>query len=110
MRLVDAPIRIFVGASDDYDGVETPCEDLSHSLSPSDAAHLSIRVFPEAMREFDVFDGERDFDDPRANRRHGESSMSVLIRSRASKPGKILFSFSEALSNNRSPASGIGPK
>jgi dienelactone hydrolase len=70
-ELVDAPIRIFVGTADDYDGGDASCEDLLSSLSPSDAAHLSIRAFPGATHEFDVFDGERDFNDPRANRRHG---------------------------------------
>ncbi|WP_052409435.1 dienelactone hydrolase family protein [Paraburkholderia oxyphila] len=70
-KLVDAPIRIFVGTSDDYDGGEAACEDLLRSLSPSDATHLSIRAFPGATHEFDVFDGERDFNDPRANCRHG---------------------------------------
>jgi uncharacterized protein len=70
-ELVDAPIRIFVGTADDYDDGDAACEDLLQSLSPADAAHLSIRAFPGATHEFDVFDGERAFDDPRANRRHG---------------------------------------
>ena len=71
-ELVDAPIRIFIGTSDDYDGRADVCEDLLRSLSPSDAAHNSIRPILCATHEFDTFDGEREFNDPRANRRHGE--------------------------------------
>ena len=70
-KLVDAPIRIFVGTSDDYDSGAASCDDLVHSLSPVDAAHLSVRAFPGATHEYDVFDGEREFNDPRANRRRG---------------------------------------
>lgn len=70
-NLVDAPIRIFVGTSDDYDGGDAACEQLLHSLPRSDARHLSIRSFPGATHEFDVFDGPREFSDPGANRRHG---------------------------------------
>jgi dienelactone hydrolase len=70
-NLVDAPIRIFVGTADDYDGGDAACEDLLHSLPPTDAMHLSIRAFPGATHEFDVFDGPREFNDPGANRRHG---------------------------------------
>ncbi|MFM0341524.1 dienelactone hydrolase family protein [Paraburkholderia fungorum] len=70
-NLVDAPIRIFVGTADDYDGGDAACEELLHSLPPADATHLSIRAFPGATHEFDVFDGPREFSDPGANRRHG---------------------------------------
>jgi uncharacterized protein len=70
-NLVDAPVRIFVGTADDYDGGDAACQELLHSLPPKDAMHLSIRAFPGATHEFDVFDGPRDFNDPGANRRHG---------------------------------------
>ncbi|MEX3853149.1 dienelactone hydrolase family protein [Paraburkholderia sp. BR10923] len=70
-NLVDAPVRIFVGTADDYDGGDAACQDLLHSLPPKDAMHLSIRSFPGATHEFDVFDGPREFNDPGANRRHG---------------------------------------
>jgi dienelactone hydrolase len=69
--LVDAPIRIFVGTADDYDGGAAACEALLHSLTPTDAAHVSLRAFPGATHEFDVFDGPREFNDPGANRRKG---------------------------------------
>jgi len=69
--LVDAPIRIFVGSEDDYDGGQVACEALLRDLAPRDAAHLSLRVFAGATHEFDVFDGPREFNDPGANRRKG---------------------------------------
>jgi dienelactone hydrolase len=69
--LVDAPIRIFVGNADDYDGGEAACETLLRELAPADAAHLSLRSFAGATHEFDVFDGAREFSDPGANRRQG---------------------------------------
>ncbi len=69
--LVDAPIKIFVGNADDYDGGQAPCEALLRELAPGDAAHLSLRAFPGATHEFDVFDGAREFNDPGANRRQG---------------------------------------
>ncbi|MGF6917980.1 dienelactone hydrolase family protein [Paraburkholderia sp. 40] len=69
--LVDAPIRIFVGTADDYDGGAAACQALLHSLAPADAAHVSLRAFPGATHEFDVFDGRREFNDPGANRRKG---------------------------------------
>jgi dienelactone hydrolase len=69
--LVDAPIRIFVGSADDYDGGAPACEALLHELAPDDAAHLSVHVFSGATHEFDVFDGAREFNDPGANQRKG---------------------------------------
>jgi dienelactone hydrolase len=69
--LVDAPIKIFVGNADDYDGGEAACETLLRELAPADAAHLSLRGFAGATHEFDVFDGPREFNDPGANRRQG---------------------------------------
>ena len=69
--LVDAPIRIFVGDDDDYDGGQAPCETLLRDLAPADAAHLSLRAFTGATHEFDVFDGPREFYDRAGNRRKG---------------------------------------
>jgi dienelactone hydrolase len=69
--LVDAPIRIFVGSADDYDGGASACEALVQSLSPGDRAHVTMRTFVGATHEFDVFDGAREFPDPGANRRQG---------------------------------------
>jgi dienelactone hydrolase len=69
--LVDAPIRIFVGDADDYDGGKAACEALLRELAPADASHLSLRAFVGATHEFDVFDGPREFTDPGANRRQG---------------------------------------
>jgi dienelactone hydrolase len=69
--LVDAPIRIFVGDADDYDGGQAACETLLRELAPTDASHLSLRAFVGATHEFDVFDGPREFYDPGANRRQG---------------------------------------
>jgi uncharacterized protein len=70
-NLVDAPVRIFVGCDDDYDGGQAACEALLHSLAPGDAAHVSMRAFAGATHEFDVFDGPHEFNDPGANRRKG---------------------------------------
>lgn len=69
--LVDAPIRIFVGTADDYDGGASACEALVQGLSPRDRAHVSLRQLAGATHEFDVFDGAREFPDPGANRRRG---------------------------------------
>ncbi len=69
--LVDAPIRIFVGDDDDYDGGRAACETMLRELAPADAAHLSLRAFAGATHEFDVFDGPREFFDPAGNRRKG---------------------------------------
>ena len=70
-NFVDAPIRIFVGSADDYDGGQAACEALVHELAPADAAHVSVRAFPGATHEFNVFDGPHEFNDPGANRRKG---------------------------------------
>jgi uncharacterized protein len=67
----DAPIRIFVGSADDYDGGQAACETLLRELAPADATHVSLRSFKGATHEFDVFDGPREFEDPGANRRKG---------------------------------------
>jgi uncharacterized protein len=69
--LVDAPLWIFVGDKDDYDGGAAACEALLRDLSVHDAPHVSLRVFAGATHEFDVFDGPREFNDPAANRRQG---------------------------------------
>jgi dienelactone hydrolase len=69
--LVDAPLRILVGTEDDYDGGAGACEALVHELSPTDAAHVSLRVFPGATHIFDDFVGSFEYQDPTANRRHG---------------------------------------
>jgi uncharacterized protein len=69
--LVDAPIRIFAGSADDYDGGDAPCEALLHELTRDDAAHLSVHAFSGAKHEFDVFDGAREFNEPGANQRKG---------------------------------------
>jgi len=69
--LVDAPIRIMVGSADDYDGGGNACRDMISGLSPRDAAHVSLRVFPGATHIFDSFAPPYEFDDPGANRRHG---------------------------------------
>ena len=44
--LVDAPVRIMVGSADDYDGGGDACKQLLSELSPVDAAHVSLRIFP----------------------------------------------------------------
>jgi uncharacterized protein len=69
--LVDAPVRIMVGDADDYDGGGDACRQLLSELAPSDAAHVSLRVFPSATHIFDSFAGAYQFDDPGANRRQG---------------------------------------
>jgi len=69
--LVDAPIRIFAGAEDDYDGDPDVCNALVRDLAPSDAAHVSVRVFPDATHLFDSFEGARQYDDPGSHRRQG---------------------------------------
>jgi dienelactone hydrolase len=69
--LVDAPIRIMIGSADDYDGGGEACEALKQELAPKDAAHISVRVFPNATHIFDSFSGAYEFDDPGANRRKG---------------------------------------
>jgi dienelactone hydrolase len=69
--LVDAPIRIMVGSADDYDGGSDACKQLLSELSPVDAAHVSLRIFPGATHIFDIFAGAYEFSDPAANRRQG---------------------------------------
>jgi len=69
--LVDAPIRIFAGAEDDYDGDPDVCNALVRDLAPIDAAHVSVRVFPGATHLFDSFEGARQYDDPGSHRRQG---------------------------------------
>lgn len=69
--LVDAPIRIMVGGADDYDGGGDACRTMIGELSPTDAAHLSLRVFPGATHIFDTFTAPYEFPDPGANRRQG---------------------------------------
>ena len=69
--LVDAPIRIMVGDADDYDGGGDACKQLLTELPPTDAAHISLRVFTGATHIFDTFTEPYEFDDPRANRRKG---------------------------------------
>ena len=69
--LVDAPIRIMVGSADDYDGGGDACRAMIGELSPPDAAHLSLRVFPGATHIFDTFTAPYEFPDPGANRRQG---------------------------------------
>jgi dienelactone hydrolase len=69
--LVDAPVRILVGSEDDYDGGGSACEALLRDLAPSDAAHLSLRVFSGATHIFDSFAGAFEYNDPTANRRQG---------------------------------------
>jgi dienelactone hydrolase len=70
-NLVDSPVRIMVGGADDYDGGGAACEQLLQELPPTDAAHVSVRVFPGATHIFDSFAGAYQFDDPGANRRQG---------------------------------------
>jgi len=70
-NLVDAPIRIMVGSADDYDGGGDACRTMIGELSPPDAAHVSLRVFPGATHIFDSFTAPYQFDDPGANRRQG---------------------------------------
>jgi dienelactone hydrolase len=69
--LVDAPIRIFVGSKDDYDGSADACKTLLHALAPSDATHMSLRVFAGATHIFDSFEGSFDYSDPGSHRRQG---------------------------------------
>jgi len=69
--LVDAPIRILVGSKDDYEDRPDSCETLVRDLSPRDATHLSVRVFPGATHLFDSFDGSREYQDPAAHARKG---------------------------------------
>jgi dienelactone hydrolase len=69
--LVDAPIRIMVGSADDYDGGGDACQQLLSELTPVDAAHVSLRIFPGATHIFDSFAGAYEFSDPGANRRQG---------------------------------------
>lgn len=68
--LVEAPIRIIVGSDDDYGG-QAACETLLRELTPSDAAHISLRIFAGATHEFDAFGNRREFYDPAGNRRKG---------------------------------------
>lgn len=69
--LVDAPVRILVGTEDDYDGGAGACEALVHDLSPTDAVHVSLRVFPGATHIFDDLVSAFEYPDPAANRRQG---------------------------------------
>ena len=69
--LVDAPVRILVGSEDDYDGGGSACEALLRDLAPSDAAHMSLRIFSGATHIFDSFAGSFEYNDPTANRRQG---------------------------------------
>ena len=69
--LVDAPVRIFVGSEDDYDGGPDACEALVRQLAPSDAAHVSLRVFAGATHGFDNFEGSYEYSDPSSHRRQG---------------------------------------
>jgi len=70
-NLIDAPIRIMVGSADDYDGGGEACQTLVSELSPSDAAHISVRIFPGATHIYDSFTDPYEFPDPGANRRQG---------------------------------------
>jgi dienelactone hydrolase len=69
--LVDSPIRIMVGDADDYDGGGGACKELLGALTPPDATHISLRIFPGATHIFDTFAGAYEFSDPGANRRNG---------------------------------------
>lgn len=69
--LVDAPVRIFVGSDDDYDGGPSACEGLVHGLSPRDAGHVSLRVFQGATHLFDTFEATSEYYDPASHRRRG---------------------------------------
>ena len=69
--LVDAPVRILVGSEDDYEDRPDSCEGVVRDLSPGDAAHLSVHVFPGATHLFDSFDGSREYQDPAAHARKG---------------------------------------
>jgi uncharacterized protein len=69
--LVDAPVRILVGSEDDYDDGPDACEALLHELAPSDAAHMSLRVFAGATHIFDSFEGSSEYSDPASHRRQG---------------------------------------
>lgn len=60
-----------VGSDDDYDGGGNACRTMIPELSPPDAAHLSLRVFPGATHIFDTFTTPYEFPDPGANRRQG---------------------------------------
>jgi dienelactone hydrolase len=60
-----------VGSADDYDGGGDACKQLLSELSPVDAAHVSLRIFPGATHIFDSFAGAYEFSDPGANRRQG---------------------------------------
>jgi len=73
--LVDAPIRIMVGSADDYDGGGDACKQLLSELTPVDAAHVSLRIFPGATHIFDSFAGAYEFSDPGANGGRAESFM-----------------------------------
>jgi dienelactone hydrolase len=66
---VDAPVRIMVGSADVYDGGGDACKQLLSELSPTDAAHVSLRVVPGATHIFDSLAGAYEFPDPAANRR-----------------------------------------
>jgi len=69
--LVDAPIRIFAGIEDDYDGDPDVCNALVRDLAPVDAARVSVRVFLGATHLFDSSEGARQYDDPGSHRRQG---------------------------------------
>ena len=69
--LVDAPVRILVDSEDDYDGGGSACEAQLRDLAPSDAGHMSLRVFSGATHIFDSFAGTFEYNDPTANRRQG---------------------------------------
>jgi dienelactone hydrolase len=60
-----------VGSADDYDGGGDACQQLLSELTPVDAAHVSLRIFPGATHIFDSFAGAYEFSDPGANRRQG---------------------------------------
>ncbi len=70
-ELVDAPIQIMVGDADDYDGGGDACKLLTTELAPTDASHISVRVFPGATHIFDSFTAPYEFQDTRSNRRNG---------------------------------------
>ena len=71
MNLVDAPLRIFIGADDDLDDGLGACETFIRDLAPADAAHLSLRVFANATHAFDGLDGVAEVKDPLAHRGQG---------------------------------------
>ena len=69
--LVDAPVRVLIGAADQLDDGSGPCEALAHDLAPADAKHLSVHVFANATHAFDGFDGPADQNNPSTHRGQG---------------------------------------